>query len=170
MRRISQLNPASLDAIDQYLQSLIRKDAEILRNTHYFHHRYENIYLTRIQHSELKSLIDEALHLSAELLNMDEQDLHIGFWFNLMQPGDVTTLHSHDEMDELLSGVAYLTVPENSGDLVLQSAGQAITLRPSTGQYLFFDPATPHRVTQNQSASHRLSIGMNIGPARHHED
>lgn len=141
-----------------------------MRKTHYFHQRYENIYLTSIQNSDLKRLIDEGLNYAASILDMQQGDLHIGYWFNLMQPGDVTTLHSHDELDELISGVVYLTVPENSGDLILQTSTQQITLKPSPGHYFFFDPATPHRVTENLSSSHRLSIGMNIGPTRDLED
>ena len=96
---------------------------------------------------------------------MDTNDLKIGYWFNLMQPGHITTLHRHDDFDELISGVIYLRVPENSGDLILEAGKKSVTLTPETGNYIFFDPATPHRVTQNLSEHYRLSIGMNIGPA-----
>jgi quercetin dioxygenase-like cupin family protein len=57
----------------------------------------------------------------------------------------------------------YLTVPDDSGDLVLQTGDQEISLTPVTGNYIFFNPETPHLVTKNNSPTHRLSIGMNIG-------
>jgi len=165
IRRISQLSTSQLYAIDHYLQQLLQQDADNLRKTHFFHHRFENIYLKSVENPELKLLLEESLKYCAELLSMDTNDLKIGYWFNLMQPGHITTLHRHDDFDELISGVIYLRVPENSGDLILEAGKKSVTLTPETGNYIFFDPATPHRVTQNLSEHYRLSIGMNIGPA-----
>ena len=105
----------------------------------------------------------ESLSFCAELLDVNNEELSIGYWFNLMQPGHITTLHTHDNLNELISGVVYLTVPEDSGDLVLQTDNREINLTPITGNYIFFDPETPHLVTKNNSSRHRLSIGMNIG-------
>ena len=165
IRRISQLSTHQLYAIDHHLQHLLQQDADNLTKTHFFHHRFENIYLKTVDNPDLKLLLDESLKYCSELLSMNPDALKIGYWFNLMQPGHITTLHRHDDFDELISGVIYLKVPENSGDLVLESGKQSITLEPVAGNYVFFDPATPHRVTENQSDCYRLSIGMNIGPA-----
>ncbi len=57
----------------------------------------------------------------------------------------------------------YITVPENSGNLVLQLEKKSIEIEPQSGKYIFFSPTTPHAVNENKSPSHRLSIGMNIG-------
>lgn len=62
----------------------------------------------------------ESFSFCADILKVDTDKLKIGYWFNLMQPGDVTTLHRHDDLGELISGVIYLTVPENFGDLLLK--------------------------------------------------
>ncbi|MBC8212650.1 MAG: 2OG-Fe(II) oxygenase [Gammaproteobacteria bacterium] len=165
IRRISQLSASQLSAIDRYLQQQLEQNANNLKKTHYFHQRFENIYLKTIQNTDLERLLEESLGYCAELLGMCTDELKIGYWFNLMQPGHVTTLHRHDDFDELISGVIYLSVPENSGDLVLETPEQSIVIKPVSGNFIFFDPATPHRVTENRSEHYRLSIGMNIGPA-----
>ena len=163
LRRITRLAESQLSSIDQYLQTLLQQDADNLNKTHFFHDRYENIYLENCESSDLNSLMAESLKFCAELLEVNENELDIGYWFNLMAPGHVTTLHTHDNLNELISGVVYLTVPENSGDLVLQTDNKEISLTPVTGNYIFFNPETPHLVTKNNSSTHRLSIGMNIG-------
>lgn len=163
LRRVSALTQSQLTNIDCYLQSLLASDSELLKKTHYFHHRYENLYLKQHDHTDLNQLIDESLSLCAEMLEVDKQDLSISYWFNLMGPGNVTTMHRHDDWDELISGVIYLTVPDNSGNLVLQVDNKEIELEPKTGHYVFFDPTTPHAVRENKSSQHRLSIGINIG-------
>lgn len=163
LRRVSALSHSQLTNIDSYLQSLLTSGSELLKKTHYFHHRHENLYLKEHDQSDLNQLIEECLTLCAEMLNTGRQALSISYWFNLMQPGNVTTLHRHDDWDELISGVIYLTVPDNSGNLVLQVDNDEIELEPIIGNYVFFDPTTPHAVRENKSAQHRLSIGMNIG-------
>ncbi|MBT3205364.1 MAG: hypothetical protein HOM14_10155 [Gammaproteobacteria bacterium] len=163
LRRITGLAESQLSSIDQYLQTLLQQDADILNKTHFFHDRYENIYLENCNNSDLNDLMSESLGFCAELLEVNKDELDIGYWFNLMAPGHVTTLHTHDNLNELISGVVYLTVPDDSGDLVLQTGDQEISLTPVTGNYIFFNPETPHLVTKNNSPTHRLSIGMNIG-------
>ncbi len=163
LRRISQLTESELTAIDDYLQSLLKEDSSLLKKTHFFNDRYENIYLEESENDALNQLMSESLGFCSEILDVNKSELAIGYWFNLMQPGQVTTLHTHDNLNELISGVIYLTVPENSGDLVLKTENEDITLEPVSGNFVYFDPETPHLVTKNNSSSHRLSIGMNIG-------
>jgi len=163
LRRVSSLSQAQLTNIDHYLQSLLSSDSDLLKKTHYFHDRHENLYLEDHNQSDLKQLINESLSNCAAMLGVDKEDLSISYWFNLMEPGHVTTMHRHDDWDELISGVVYLTVPENSGNLLLQVDDQEIELEPRIGNFVYFDPTTPHAVTENKSPKHRLSIGMNIG-------
>ena len=163
IRRITRLTENDLSNIDSYLQLLLREDSSQLTKTHFFHDRYENIYLENCDHKDLNRLIDESLDFCAELLDVNKDELDIGYWFNLMAPGHVTTLHTHDNLNELISGVVYLTVPEDSGELVLKTGNSEINLKPVNGNYIFFDPETPHLVSKNNSLKYRLSIGMNIG-------
>ena len=137
-----------------------------VRKTHLFEGRYENIYLNENHIPELASLINAAIK-SAEAI-LQTQGLRVGYWFNYMPPGATTTLHTHDDDDELLSGVYYVHAPENSGRLIIhdRAAGETtdkIEITAEAGKFVFFKPNAPHEVGKNLSAEHRLSIGMNFG-------
>jgi hypothetical protein len=143
---------------------LAPKIQEQARKSHYFHGRYENIYIE----STLLRGIDELRHFwnlcAADVLELNPDELKNGFWFNLMAPGQRTTLHSHDDDDELLSGVYYLQVPPgNSGTLVLHHASQRFEVEPEEGKLVLFAPDCLHEVTENQTPLPRLSIGINFG-------
>lgn len=170
LRRYSELTSNQLASIDLFLQQQLANASNDLHQTHFFHGRYENIYINRDRHPALKSLISEAHREAAKLLNLEPAELSVGFWFNYMPPGHVTTMHTHDDIDELLSGVIYVTVPEQSGNLILKTDTEEIELEPVQGNYVFFDPSTPHAVTKNESPASRLSIGMNFGLSKNKAD
>jgi hypothetical protein len=170
LRRYSQLSPDQLSAIDEFFQQQLTSTSNALHKTHFFHGRYENIYVNRNSHPELKNLLNEALNIASGILDINADELTVGFWFNYMPPGHVTTLHTHDDIEELLSGVIYVTVPEQSGNLVLKTQDQEIELEPVQGNYVFFDPSTPHAVNENQSQDSRISIGMNFGLSKNKAD
>jgi len=158
-----------LQSNDKLLQQFINhwQDDDVLR-THLFHDRYENIYLNEQHIPELGPLIAEATRLAEEILHL--KNLRAGYWFNYMPPGAITTLHTHDDDDELLSGVYYVHVPQDSGNLIIyddadKSHPETIELVPETGQFFFFMPDVRHEVSRNNSSEHRLSIGMNFGLA-----
>jgi hypothetical protein len=151
------------DALNKALLGgfLLHQHDSDIRRSHLFNGRYENIYLTSAQIPELEQLLDEALDHARRILGV--HDLQAGCWFNYMPPGAVTTVHSHDDYDELLSGVYYVFVPPNSGNLVIyQGSGQHV-ITPQEGMFVFFAPETVHEVSENLSAHERLSIGINFG-------
>jgi len=142
------------------------QDDDSVRKTHLFEGRYENIYLDQSHIPQLATLIESATK-SAEAI-LQTQGLRAGYWFNYMPPGASTTLHTHDDDDELLSGVYYVHAPENSGKLIIHNKTQRqttnkIEITAETGKFVFFKPDAPHEVGKNLSAEHRLSIGMNFG-------
>lgn len=142
------------------------QDDDSVRKTHLFEGRYENIYLDESHIPELAELIETAVK-SAEAI-LQTRGLRAGYWFNYMPPGTTTTLHTHDDDDELLSGVYYIHVPANSGDLIIHSkkqeaAPEKIVINAEAGKFVFFKPNAPHEVGKNLSSEHRLSIGMNFG-------
>jgi hypothetical protein len=147
---------------------LTQKDASDVIKTHYIKGRFENIYLQREKLPCLTGLLDEGVKRASQVLE-NTQALKVGFWFNEMQAGDSTSLHNHDEDDELLSGVYYLSVPHNSGKLVLgdtsKSTENCLKVMPREGEFIFFSPRLLHEVEENKSSQVRLSIGMNFGPA-----
>lgn len=137
-----------------------------VKKTHLFEGRYENIYLNEQHIPALESLIREAIQFAEDILAT--KNLRAGYWFNYMPPGAITTLHTHDDDDELLSGVYYLSVPADSGNLVIfddseKSAQSKIEITPKAGEFIFFKPNVRHEVTPNNSDEYRLSIGINFG-------
>jgi len=143
------------------LDFLKLNDSPDIRKTHLFEGRYENIYLNEKHIPELSSLIDEATQHAQNILKV--QGLRAGYWFNYMPPESTTTLHTHDDDDELLSAVYYVDVPENSGNLIIYQGSEKIEIRPETGHFIFFKPDVQHEVSRNNSHQHRLSIGINFG-------
>ena len=137
-----------------------RDDADTKR-THLFHGRYENVYLTLKQVPELAQLLEQANAHAQQVLGIKQ--IKSGCWINDMPPGAVTTAHRHDDDDELLSGVYYVSVPENSGQLVLHRGAHRDVIQPEAGLFVFFAPNVVHEVTENLSDEHRISIGMNFG-------
>jgi len=147
------------------LEGLMRHiDDENTRKTHLFFGRYENIYLTSKQIPQINDVLNSVIEIAARILKRPTNELKAGLWFNVMNPGDRTTLHKHDDDDELLSAVYYIKVPENSGDLIIGKTPAFTRLMPQEGMLAFFPPSMPHEVTENLSSDCRISLGINIGP------
>lgn len=138
------------------------KDHARVYRTHAFHGRFENTYVPADLIPALAPLADWVLGQARKVLDRDA--LRWGFWFNEMGPGHRTSLHDHDEDDELLSAVYYVQVPPESGRLVLWQGDQAIRVEPREGQLVLFAPHVPHEVEENRSNATRLSVAFNFGP------
>jgi hypothetical protein len=136
------------------------------RRTHRFGGRYENVYIDPGRIPALGPVLTTARRLAAEALGLDRDALHVGFWFNAMEPGERTLAHSHDDADELLSGVYYVAIPPESGELVIAQPHSRTHVAPRPGMFVFFPPDLVHEVTENRSSARRLSIGLNVGPKR----
>lgn len=140
-------------------------DEQSTRKSHHFFGRYENIYIDKEKIPALSDILQSAKNYAADILGCHCHELKAGLWFNVMNPGDKTTLHRHDDDDELLSAVYYVQVAENSGKLQLREAPFEIRVTPEAGMFVFFPPDMPHEVSENLSKTCRISLGINIGPA-----
>lgn len=154
----NELNQQLVEGLQRYI------DDQETRKTHEFFGRYENIYIDAEKIPALNRVIRTVTEIAAEILQQPSEELKAGLWFNLMNPGDRTTLHRHDDDDELLSAVYYVKVPENSGELILGGPPMHCRVTPEEGLFVFFPPAMPHEVTENLSQHSRISLGINIGP------
>ena len=139
------------------------KEEDFKDKTHLFHGRYENIYLDVNKIPELDVIINTALDNAENILNIKKEKLAFGFWLNAMAAGDVTTAHTHDDDDEVLSCVYYIKVPNDSGDLIITENNKKIIIKPEEGHFVFFSPDTLHEVSKNKSDQSRLSIAFNFG-------
>lgn len=115
-------------------------DEDFKQKTHLFNGRYENIYLEVNKILELKTIVNAARENAASILNIKKEKLAFGFWLNAMGAGDVTTAHTHDDDDELLSCVYYIKAPENSGDLIITANNNQTIIKPSEGSFIFSHP------------------------------
>lgn len=156
---------------DECRQQNTSLSAEVLRlatqgdavQSHYFAGRYENVYIAAAQLPALAIILDHARQHAATILHYPVAQLRIGHWFNIMQRGEVTLPHTHDDDDELLSGVYYLQVPAQAGELVLTLGTQREVIAPCAGRFIFFSPQLQHEVTRHPHVTPRISIGFNVG-------
>jgi len=177
---MNKINPftvhtATLNDFDNINQRLLEGLKEFIddattRKTHEFFGRYENIYIDTDKIPALSIVIEAVKLFSADILSIPVDELKAGLWFNVMAPGDKTTLHRHDDDDELLSAVYYVSTPGNSGQLHLQTGAIDTYVTPHAGTFVFFPPNMPHEVTENLSTETRVSLGINIGPASQEEE
>ena len=137
---------------------------ERVRQSHHFGGRFENIYIDEADIPDIATVLNVARQQAGQLLGIPAESLKAGFWFNAMEAGHRTTLHHHDENDELLSAVYYIRVPENSGDLILHDGDEQVSIQPQEGKLVMFAPAQLHEVTAHLGTGLRLSVGMNVGP------
>jgi hypothetical protein len=139
------------------------KQASDLTRSHHFHGRFENLYIPAERLPEFTPIF--AFVEDAARRQLATQTLRWGFWFNEMPPGHRTSLHSHEELDERLSAVYYLSAADDSGDLVLHEDDAVVNVRPRPGLLVMFPPDLPHEVAVNRSGETRLSVAFNFGPA-----
>ncbi len=156
------------EALNAILRARIEllSQSEILHRNHFLGGRYENLYVVPDAVPEMRVILDLATAQAAHLLNRPKKDLRLGWWLNIMRPGDVTYPHTHDDDDELLSGVYYIVVPPHSGKLVLTKGTKRVDVEPRAGMFVFFPPEVTHEVTHNESDRPRISVGFNIGPVQ----
>jgi hypothetical protein len=154
----ARINPLLDDAIRQL------RDPDYRHRSHFVGGRFENLYVDPDRIPGIDAVLTHALAYAARILGRPIDSLRCGYWLNVTAPGQATSEHTHDEDDELLSAVYYVTVPEDSGDLLLYDGPARIAITPEAGTFLFFPPTLPHAVACNTSTALRISIGMNIGP------
>lgn len=139
------------------------REQDMVKRSHFFGGRYENLYIERGRIPAIASVLEQAESYARAILQA-AQKIRSGFWLNDMGPGQVTSEHDHDDYDEMLSGVYYVMVPENSGDLVVVDKHSRTIVTPQAGMFVFFAPSVVHSVSINNSDERRISIGMNFGP------
>lgn len=147
--------------MDAYLQL---REQDLLKRSHFFGGRYENLYLERKRIPAIGRVLEQAESYAASLLDKPAQQLRSGFWINDMGPNESTTEHDHDDYDEMLSAVYYVQVPQDSGELVIVDQHSRTLVTPRGGMFVFFAPSVLHSVKVNRSGERRISIGINFGP------
>ena len=164
--------PKILDLYHDKIINSIYQNRESTTYSHKINGRWENQYLSIQYFPELRKLFRTACREGKVVLEkslvvpykelglpMDE------FWFNIAGPGESTGWHDHKERSEL-SGVYYLHVPDNSGDIHFRKKIDAETfeweIKSQTGKLILFDSNIEHSVPENKSKENRISIAFNL--------
>jgi predicted 2-oxoglutarate/Fe(II)-dependent dioxygenase YbiX len=158
--RLSQAKKINQHILEQY--QVIQASPEI-RRSHHFMGRFENTYIPESMIPAIKPVLALGQNLARQILQSGNKKLKMCFWFNEMQPGHVTTLHTHEENEELLSAVYYIQADPDSGALIVRDGFEKIEFQPQAGRMILFAPQVPHEVTVNNSNSMRLSVAINYG-------
>ena len=137
------------------------------KRSHYVQGRYENTFIAPRMIPGVNPVLRQGEAFAAEILQREAATIETYFWFNAMSPGDTTGMHDHAGTEEVLSGVYYVHVPPDSGNLVLRTGGGEALVTPRAGMFVFFVTTMRHAVTINRSNAIRLSIGLNfaVSPA-----
>ena len=99
-------------------------------------------------------------------------------WVNINSNSDYNTRHSHFNTSNFLSGVYYVSVPENSGkigfydprpwmtdtpdNVYFHGGHRCYKIQPEEGMVIFFPPWLEHDVEPNKSNEERISIAFNV--------
>jgi len=131
------------------------------------------------KHKELDKFILDNIPKS-EFVKVDK--LRLFSWVNINPKGSRNYRHNHFTPEDplLFSGVYYVKVPKNSGNIVFHdprgsmihrsldmkylyvNSVPAFSVTPSAGECYYFPSWLEHDVTENQSESDRISIAFNI--------
>ena len=151
---------------------LVEKNKENLTSSHKINGRWENQYLSIDLVPQIKKILHFACKEGEKIIGkplvvpykemglpMDE------FWFNITRPGESTGWHDHKNRS-VLSGVYYLKVPDNAGDILFRKRDKdkivEWNIRSETGKLILFHSNIEHSVTINKSNHDRISIAFNL--------
>ena len=142
--------------------------------THFINKRCENIYLSPTHIPSILPLLSSILSMSIELYQntlKPHQTLIIPhellgykkneYWFNSTTKGQKTAIHNHNEK-AIISGVYYLQVPHNSGNLFFKNEfKEEIEIESKKGEIIFFPSMLDHYVSESLTNENRLSLSFN---------
>jgi uncharacterized protein (TIGR02466 family) len=140
-------------------------------------------FLGNIGDKPLLNYINSASREYLNLLGYDPQCyIEITSWLQYNPPGSYFVRHDH--YGALISGVLYLEVPENSGEILFHNPLEtrrvsntffervkkedtqynfsSVRYNPIVGEMLIFESWLQHTVRQNRSNGNRISVSFNI--------
>tara|TARA_Y100000031_G_C8216079_1_gene383409 strand:+ start:973 stop:1599 length:627 start_codon:yes stop_codon:yes gene_type:complete len=136
--------------------------------SHFIQKRWENIYLDPVlipavlpilsfAVSFAKTVYGQKLVIPHGLLGFGQNE----FWFNIAKPGELTGVHNHKDKSTT-SGVFYLEVPENSGNLFFKKGkSHELEFQSKIAEMVLFPSSLNHYVSENRSESERISLAFN---------
>ena len=134
--------------------------------------RWENIYVPLSIIPQIKPILQFAIQsvnkISPRSVIIPYSELGFyrdEFWFNIAKPGESTGWHDHKD-NAVLSGVYYLSVPQNSGNIQFRKkakdGSQEWSVNSKEGKMIIFDSKIEHSVPINKSNKNRISLAFNL--------
>ena len=140
-------------------------------------------FLGKLGDTQLSNYINKVTREYLNLLGYDPDCyIELTSWLQFNQPGSYFVRHDH--YGALVSGVLYLQVPEESGDIIFHNPLEArrvsntffdrvkkeendynfshVKYKPIVGEMLMFESWLQHTVAQNHSNENRISVSFNI--------
>ena len=161
--KVNSFQQINRNILDQFLAA-----EEFYEHSHWIQGRWENTYCPITLLPTVKKLFEQVIQWTSQKFKHSLIIPHSvpgmennGFWFNQMPPESKTGLHDHKSAS-FLSGVYYLKVPENSGNIIFEEGENIREIQSIEGNLLLFSPSLMHRVTENRSASERVSLAFNL--------
>ena len=130
---------------------------------------------------DYKPLIDAIKDNVPQYEDPELGDLFISTWVNVNKRGNRNRRHTHSDSINFLSGVYYLKVPENSGDIVFYDPKQPVyysmadlryyepnylshthKIQPKENMLLYFPCWLEHEVNPSFTDEERISISFNL--------
>ena len=150
----------------------LKKYSSLLQQSHLINNRWENLYLDPYYVPAVKHVFMAASVFAKKITNkpviVPHQGLGISFdefWFNVAKSGESTRWHDHKEK-AVISGVYYLDIHDNSGDIHFRSKVKEKwnewSQKPETGKMILFDSKLEHSVSENKSCHPRISLVFNL--------
>ena len=171
-RQFKKIKSKKLDFNNAVILNSFNKFSKHVSFSHKINYRWENQYLDFAYVREVNYIFRQACHLSRYLiknplivpnkgLGFDRDE----FWFNIAKPGESTGWHDHKK-GSILSGVYYLKVPQNSGNICFRIKQDEkwyfYEFESRENMLLLFDSKLEHSVTKNLSNQKRVSIAFNL--------
>jgi len=150
----------------------IKQNKEHIKLSHKINGRWENQYLGyqfvpqiidifRLACKAGKALAGRSVIIPYQGLGLSVDE----YWFNVTLPYESTGWHDHKN-NAILSGVYYLKVPSNSGDICfrqkINKSWDEFSIRSETGKMVIFDSNIQHSVSRNKSDDKRISLAFNM--------
>ena len=138
-----------------------------------WHSKYDTMNESNPLHNEIISLCEPTIN-QLRVRENTSFNLNLDYWWNINYKNDLNSLHNHlvEPMNNLLSGVYYLSKPKNSGDLVMPSERWYLkryfqndfdtVIECDEGDVVIFYPHVQHYVQPNLSDDPRISMAFNL--------
>jgi uncharacterized protein (TIGR02466 family) len=170
----------NIDVTDLYVDDIKCRHDDHDENKFVWISENEQLLETESRFHKIKNEIDEhMLHFYGNVLGYQEDVYPVmtTSWLVKSFPGHVAEKHLH--ANSIFSGVLYLKVPENSGNITFSRShnfipyltppkkfhsiynGNSQTFRAKEGLLILFPSTLEHQVEKNLSESERFSISFN---------